>query len=229
MPRAARAFSLVEAVISTVIVATMFAAAVTASGIAARHRRIHAEQRIGHALARTLMSEIQAQRYADPGGGSVLGLDANKSASDRTTWTDVDDYTGLSERPRTRGGAELNGASGWTWSAKVEYFTIPALTGVSSTTPSNGSLVVSIPLLGLSVSLGEPAAPTDTGMKRITVTVISPRGVPTVLTALRSSRGSANDAAAGSGANTWTGLTVRVGPDERPITVATEMLNRPQP
>ena len=229
MPRSSRAFSLVEAVISTIIVATMFAAAVTAAGIAARDRRIQAEQRTGHALARTLISEIMAQRYADLNGGSILGLDAGKSTADRTTWTDVDDYTGLSEKPRSRDGVVLEGVSGWTWEAKVEYFTLPALTDVSSTTPVSGSLVVSIPLLGVSVSLGEPAAPADTGMKRITVTVTSPRGVPTTLTALRSSYGSANDAATGSGVNTWTGLSVQVGEDQRAITVGTEMLNRPQP
>lgn len=229
--RTARAFSLVEAVISTVIVATMFAAAITAAGVAARDRRIQAEQRTGEALARMLMSEIMAQRYADPGGGTILGLDANKLTDSRTTWTDVDDYTGLYERPRLRAGEHIEGVEEWSWGAKVEYFTIPPLAGVNAATPSNGSLVIAIPLLGISISLSglDVVAPGDTGMKRITVTVTSPRGTVTRQSALRSTWGSANDAATGSGACTWAGFSLKIGPEQRPIVVGTEMLNRPQP
>lgn len=229
--RGARAFSLVEAVISTVIVATMFAAAITAAGVAARDRRIQAEQRTGEALARMLMSEIMAQRYADPGGGTILGRDANKLTDSRATWTDVDDYNTLYERPRARSGDYIESVEDWSWGAKVEYFTIPPLGGVNSATPTNDSLVIAIPLLGISIPLSglDVVAPADTGMKRVTVTVTSPRGVVTRQSALRSAWGSANDAASGTGACMWAGLSLKVGPEQRPVVVGTEMLNRPQP
>lgn len=231
MPRGARAFSLVEAVISTVIVATMFAAALSAGGVAARDRRIQAEQRTGAALANLLMSEILAQRYADPAGGTVLGLESGEPAETRAKWDDVDDYNGLTDTIRDRDGNAVEGMDGWKWSAKVEYFTIPALDGVTSHTSSNGSLVIAVPLLGIRISLTTPslAAAADTGVKRITVTVISPRKTVATLVGLRSAWGAPNETATGSGAVIWTGLAVQVGDDARTVSVGTEMLNRPQP
>ena len=102
-------FSLVEVVVSVVLVAVMFAAAVQTVGAG---RMIHYKtggQRRGAILAREILAEILQQSYEDPDVPTVtLGLDAGDSGTARTGFDDVDDYEGWFASPpiESYGGSE---------------------------------------------------------------------------------------------------------------------------
>src|SRR5436309_2195059 len=78
-------FTLVEAALAMVIVSVMLAAGMSAAGAAARDRLVQAEIRQGQFLARSLMSEISQQRYADPSANTIAQW-PGVSATDRSNW-----------------------------------------------------------------------------------------------------------------------------------------------
>jgi len=133
--------------VSVVIVAVLLVAALRTLGAAARARTVQAAQCQGPALARQLMAEIRQARYADdlvPTG--PLGPEAGEVVGkDRTAFDDVDDYNGLSESsPRGRDGTTLTGAGDFKRDVTVEWVR-----------PDQPDTVVA----------------TDSGLKRITITV----------------------------------------------------------
>lgn len=153
-----RGLTLIDATISIVIVGVLVVSALQATGAVARSRVIQQDRAQAMALARTLMSEVTQESYVDPDGGLVLSPEVGET---RTTYDDVDDYNGLNQSPpRDRNNAILSDFSSWRWQAAVSYM--------------DASL--------LNVVLGS-----DTGIKRITVTVTSPTGKLTTLQAIRSS------------------------------------------
>ena len=194
--------TLIEAVISIVIVATMLVAAVSSLGSFARARRSQFDRCAGGTLARGLMSEILQARYLEPGVDVWFGLDDGESADVRSAWDDVDDYNGLSEcPPKTKSGAAIAGAAGWTRQVAVAYVQ-----------PDNPNQTSS----------------TDTGLVRITVSATSPTGVTTTLQALRSD-GSIYDQPPRINTTfvSWVGAEMQIGSDQaRRLTTGTHMLNR---
>src|SRR5690606_9317038 len=89
MTRTRHAFTLVEAVLSTVIIATLFAASLRLVA-ASRIGQIRSADRVrGMLLASALMSEIQSQRYSEPTEAPVLGIEASELLSGRAAWDDV--------------------------------------------------------------------------------------------------------------------------------------------
>ncbi len=139
--RSPAAFTIVEAVISTIIVAVMFVAALNTVG-ASRMTQYRASQiNRGQLLARLLTAEVMRQSYKDPDGTPVFGREANESASPRTNWDDVDDYDGLSETPPVaRDGTALANSTGWKWTVKVEWVD-PADPSVVKTTESSAKRI----------------------------------------------------------------------------------------
>lgn len=139
-----RAFTLVEAVISIVIVAVMLVAVLNTVGASAVTQHKAALLSRGRLLAESLMSEILCRSYQDPEGAPAFGREAGESASTRTAFDDVDDYHGWSADPPTaRDGTPLPNSAGWQRAVTVEW--------VSSTDP-------------------QQTETTETGVKRITVT-----------------------------------------------------------
>lgn len=224
----ARAFTLVEAVVSTIVVGTMFAAAVAAVGAAARDRRVQAEMRTGPALAQMLMSEILSRRFQDPDGSTTIGRDAGEDSS-RTTWDDVDDYNGLDQSPPAdRSGVDLPGGKGWRWTAAVSYIDVPAAPGSGAT---GGVIVQAVDLLGAVVSnvnslLVQQSNITD--LKRIEVTVTSPRGVQTRLVGLRSRWGAAGESPVSATIDLWASVHLQIGPESRNARIGVPLVNHPQ-
>ena len=150
-------FTLVEAVLSMLLVATVLVAAAEMVGASARARVVEKEQARSKELARQLLDEIMQNAYADPGSSPVFGPESGET---RATFDDVDDFDNWQETPpRTKSGTPLPGYDGWRWKVKVSWAD-PANPGASS-----GS---------------------ETGLKRIRVTVTTPTGKETTLTALRS-------------------------------------------
>lgn len=155
--------TLAEVLISTLFVGFLLVAALNGVGSIYQSRFRTSNRSNAYLLAEDLMSEIESVPYGDPDGGTGITTDAGESASDRTTFDDVDDYHGWSQSPPTnRDGTTINGTTGWTRTVTVEYLT------------------TSVPLA---------VTGSDTGLKRITVTVTGPNSQSVTLTTLRSNAG----------------------------------------
>jgi MSHA pilin protein MshD len=161
--RTGRGLTLVEAVLSSVVMAVMVVAALTAVGavrlgeykIAERGRAMH--------LAQDLMAEILQQSYLEPLDTPLFGREAGEANTSRADYDDVDDYDGWSASPPQRqDGTVMAGLSGWSRRVTVAWADPADLT---------------------------QAAVSDAGVKRITVTVAHD-GVPAAsLVALRTVAG----------------------------------------
>jgi len=144
-PRAKPGFSLVEVALATVIVGGLLVAAMNLAGAAASARQLASDRSRAVLLAEALLNECMAMPYADPDGSATLGPDPDESTGSRAAFDDVDDYDGWKESPPAdRTGGELDGYPGWTRECEVDW--------VNATEPARVSA-------------------TETGVKRITVTV----------------------------------------------------------
>jgi prepilin-type N-terminal cleavage/methylation domain-containing protein len=223
-----RGFTLIEAVVSMVVVALMFTAGLAAAGAAARDRRTQTDLRLGQQLARELMTEICQQRYADPSANTIAPF-AGISTTDRSNWTHIDDYAGFGETPpRDRSGAALT-AKGWKWQSSVSYATFASFGG-NAASGSGGSGLLGGLLGGVAGIVGAvlgTGGATDTGLKQITVTVTSPSGKVVTLSCLRCSSSAVDRVSTGTGFRSWAGVTMTVGSDQRPVQCGAPLLNMP--
>lgn len=98
-------FTLVEAAICSVVVALMGVAAGTAVASAGRAREELRSRVIANAAADRIMSEVLGKAFDDPQSPDApSGLDDGESASDRSTFDDIDDYDGMRLSPATDAG-----------------------------------------------------------------------------------------------------------------------------
>ena len=143
---ARRAFTIVEAVVATAIVAGMCVTALTTVAFSVHYQGKAADRAVGGFLAQAMIDEIVSQAYQDPNyPNDPLGPDPGESTSVRAAWNDVDDYNGWSESPlQNKDGSIIPNTTGWQRSVVVAW-----------------------------VQTSNPAATsaTETGCKRITVTV----------------------------------------------------------
>lgn len=162
------AYTMIEVVISTLLVGIVVVGAVNTLGSSVELQVAAGDTLIGPTLADELLAEIMAQPYADPDGGTTLGPDAYEHSSGRERFDDVDDYRGWSpSEVQDREGNVLPQYEGWTREANV-------VRAVRSS--GNSSFLLDFYNI-------------DTGLKRITVTVISPSGIVTQRTAYRHKSG----------------------------------------
>ncbi len=121
-PKSKPGFTLVEAAISTVVVAVMFAAVLNAVGGSRMTQYKASLVNQGRMLAESLTSEILQQNYQDPGATYVFGREAGESDTIRTAWDDVDDYQGWTESPPVaKDGAALSNSANWRRTVTVEW------------------------------------------------------------------------------------------------------------
>lgn len=221
-PSSRRAFSLVEAALSVIIVGGMFTVALAMMGAAARDRGSQSELRTARALATMLMSEIQQQRYQQRDGV------ADVSTPSPRTFDDVDDYNNFIETPPLdRTGAIIPGTLGWTWRAVVTNFAVPDLTPLAASVPDTNLVNRVNGPVALDLVVPNAAPATDTGLKIIQVTVSSPRGRPYTLTALRSRWGTP-DTVASRPYWSYADVNITVGDAARRLQVSTPLLNQPE-
>jgi prepilin-type N-terminal cleavage/methylation domain-containing protein len=189
-----RGFTLIEATACVVIVAIMLVAAVQAIGAAARARLLQQDLTRAQALARQLMGEIRQNRYRDPIADRGK-LAAETGETSRSLYNDVDDYNNYKDQPPVaRDGTALAGYTGWQRKVKVQW--------VDPNDPSS--------------SVGS-----DTGLKKITVTVTTAGGKAVSLTALRSQYGMYDHQPAAQTTYVgWVGVTCRVGESSKPTVVS---------
>ncbi len=122
-PHVARAFTLIEAVGSVLIVAVMFVAVMSTVGAARMSQYKMSGRSRGTALAQDLMAEIVQASYEDPDGPSAgIGLDASELTASRATFDDVDDYDGwLASPPQQRDGTVIPDLPGWSRQVAVVW------------------------------------------------------------------------------------------------------------
>ena len=195
-PSGRRGFTLIEASACVVVVGVMLAAATQAIGAAAKARLLQQEQARGESLARQLLGEIRQARYRDPNTSSNRN-GAETGETSRSQYNDVDDFDGYADQPpKARDGTPVPGFTGWKRKVQVRW-----------ADPAN-----------LANNVANSAG-NDTGLKKITVTVTSPTGRTTTLSALRQ-QGSVYDRQQTATATyvSWVGVTCQVG--ENPSTTA---------
>jgi type II secretory pathway pseudopilin PulG len=169
---AGRGFTLVEAMFSMLLVSLMMVAAMNTTGAAASAQAHAADTGRASLLAQALMSEILVQRYADPSGTSTtLGPDHGDTTSPatRAKFNDVDDYDGWFESPPQNPNGSVIGSTNPDGSV-TSYF--PGWSRKVSVVWVNASDLTT-------------KASSETGVKRITVTVAHKNTVLATLVAIR--------------------------------------------
>jgi hypothetical protein len=202
-PQARRGSAITEVLISSILVGVLVVAALNSVGMVFRTRRFNADRLTGPGLARDVISEILAMPYEDPQNpGGAIGVDAGESASTRTTFDDVDDYHNWSTaNAGAANGTARSGYTGWAHQATVTW--AERVTGT--------------------------VWASDTGLKRITVTVTSPSGTVTQLHAFRARQGALEQSRARLGtAVTWIGAELRAGASTRSQYLAAPLANHAQ-
>lgn len=118
-----RGFTILETMISILIVSGMMIAAVGTVEATHRVRRIAHDRPRADLLAHDLMAEILlTPSYEEPFGVVDFGPEGAEAASGRAAFDDIDDYHGWSSTPpRARDGSILADLAGWTRSAVVTF------------------------------------------------------------------------------------------------------------
>jgi len=116
-------FTLVESLISVVVVGVMLVAALSTVAVASRAEYQSSERRKGLALAQMLMAEILQQAYGDPAypPGS-WGLGEDEKTGDRSRFDDVDDYDRWeAEPPQNKDGSVIGWARDYAQAVSVAW------------------------------------------------------------------------------------------------------------
>ena len=115
-------FSLVEVLISTLLVGVLLVSALRAVGAVLRHRDSLTDRSRALMLANGLLSEILEKPYADSTYTDSFGCEIDEVASDRQTFDDVDDYANWSKSPpENRVGGAVPNSDGFQRAVTVFY------------------------------------------------------------------------------------------------------------
>ena len=116
------AFTLVEAVVSLLIVGAMLVATLSTVGASRLSKYTISEHSRGQLLAQPLMAEILQQDYSDPNDTPVFGIESGESTTTRVDFDDVDDHNGwVSNPPEQKDGTQISDLTGWERSVTVEW------------------------------------------------------------------------------------------------------------
>lgn len=163
LQRTRQAFTLVEVVFSTLLVGTVLVSSLYTSLAMTRSYASISNNSRAVLLAERYLTEALQTSYSDP-VAATFGLEAGESGATRSNFDDVDDYHGRTESPPTSKSGDLLPDYGNDWSVSV------TVTSVSPINPRQGSQ-------------------SETGLKRIGVSVTDPHGVTITLYGLRASTG----------------------------------------
>lgn len=146
--------SLIEVMISLVLVSTILLVSLTASANLLRNDTQRRGANQGHQLAAQLLDEVSSMDFRDR-VEPIYGLESDEDAADRSTFDDVDDYNGYTAAPPThRDGTTINGYEGWSVSVSV-VAADPDPTGIATTSSNESS-----PLRVITIVCTTPAAAT---------------------------------------------------------------------
>ncbi|MBN2316803.1 MAG: type II secretion system protein [Sedimentisphaerales bacterium] len=115
-------FTLIETVVSMLIVGTMLVAAMSTVG-ASRYTQFKTScDNRGRLLAELLMAEILRQEYQEPDGTATFGRETGETGATRESFDDVDDYHSWSSSPPTnKDGMAISSLDGWQRSVTVVW------------------------------------------------------------------------------------------------------------
>ena len=116
-------FSLLEVVLSTILVGTLLVAATRSLGSSVLSQRKVADRAKAAWLADALLYELHRQPYQEPGSStSNIARESGESATSRVAWDDVDDYHGWSDSPpQNKDGTVLPDLTGWQRTVTVQW------------------------------------------------------------------------------------------------------------
>ncbi len=197
------AFTLIEAVLSVLIVGVMLVAVLSTFGGIARARAIGVTEGAASGLGWALLTEVIQARYEDPDAPGGWGVEAGEDPGARQDFDDVDDYDGwVSTPPQEKDGAALGDYAGWRRSVVI-----------TTLEPINMQLT--------------PAS--DFGLKEVQVIVEDPQGKATSFYALRASKGTGERAPTQDTTNvTWAGVDMQVSSDtSNKYTCSANLVNLP--
>lgn len=140
--RARHGLTLVEAMLSAMIVSIVLVSTLSLVGGVARTGRSFSERALASDVADGLIAEILGKSYSSSASPLNFGLESGETSSSKVPYDDVDDY------------------NGWTQSY--------AFTGRASSTDN---LVASVSVMYVSPSAVNTNAGSDQGLKRVCVTV----------------------------------------------------------
>ncbi len=154
-----RGFTLVETVVSTLLVGVVVVAALNTVSASMVGRQKMGDRGHAQLLAQDLMVEILQQAYEEPDDTPIFGRESSENGGSREEYDDVDDYHGWSSSPpEYKDGTEIPNLDGWSRSvsvARVDPHDLPGNVG------------------------------SDTGVKRIVVTVTRHDATLATLVAVR--------------------------------------------
>ena len=131
-----RGFTLVEAVLSCLIISVVLVPALQLVGDSAKSKILQRQSALGAALARELMSEILQCNYVDP------NVDTGEV---RSGWDDIHDYDGyVQTSPTDRTGTALPGYTNWIRKAAIRYVTLASPGTTSATDVGLKEIVVTV-------------------------------------------------------------------------------------
>lgn len=142
-----RAITLAETVISTLLIGFVLVSTLSIVGPLVRSNTVHANKLVAANLANELSEEIATKLFIDPAVDSVdaIGFDADDSTFLRANYDDIDDFDKWESTPPKHSlGGSYTRMSRWTRSVRVVHAQL--------SDPSKDSV-------------------TNTGLKRVTVTV----------------------------------------------------------
>ena len=121
-PPIALGFSLIEVVISMVVVSVLFVAAMGTVATSKQHQLYSNDSRRGQLLAQALMAEIMQQTYDDADAPGGFGPELVEMIGNRSRFDDVDDYHNWSASPPQRkDGNQIPNFAGWKRSVSVVW------------------------------------------------------------------------------------------------------------
>ncbi len=149
----ARAFSLIEATISVVIVGGMMVAALNTVGAAKLGNQKNTSRKSGNLLAQQLMGEILTQGYAEPVDAPGFGRESSESGGDRTDYDDVDDYDAWSSSPpELKDGTVIPDLAGWARQVSVAWVNAADLSLTSGSETNVKRIIVTVTYNGVEVA-----------------------------------------------------------------------------
>jgi len=143
---ASAGFSMVEAVISILLIGVLLVAALNTVAVSRASQRIMTDREHGIHLAQQLMTEILQMPYMEPGANTdSLGLDIGEALPDRTKFDDVDDYNNwLRQPPENRDGTVVPGSAGYRRTVGVYWATPTNLDQLSQTSTGVKTIRVTV-------------------------------------------------------------------------------------
>lgn len=153
-------FTLLESALAMLLTSVLMIVSLWSVGAARRREGKTVDRLRAEQVACDLLNEVLTQAYQEPTATVVFGPETGENNGTRILFDDVDDYNGWSSTPpKDRNGTVISGLTGWTQTVQVAWAN-PTTWGTTSAT--------------------------NTGLKRITVTISKSNQAIATLTGFRS-------------------------------------------